>query len=215
MTIMTHEEACEDINEGSSNCDPDSLETDDDGQLVIYTGIYRWSDGTYHDEQEDRLARALDIASGGRRDRDIAALLPDLMMCNHDDELFRPDTCPACKATEDRGAAALTNIIKSKPNDSTPDRMFEAVGLPHTRIVRLRSFTHEEAMSISDLLNGAGSFDATDKALEAVRSRTSFDSNMSPNAHKHVSGVVCPLDVDCDAVRCQNARNKAVDEFKK
>jgi hypothetical protein len=30
----------------------DSIETDNDGQLVIYTGIYRWKDGSYHDKAE-------------------------------------------------------------------------------------------------------------------------------------------------------------------
>lgn len=32
---------------------PGEMETDNEGQLVIYTGIYRWSDGSYHDEQEE------------------------------------------------------------------------------------------------------------------------------------------------------------------
>lgn len=31
---------------------PDDLETDNEGQLIIHTGIYRWKDGSYHDEVE-------------------------------------------------------------------------------------------------------------------------------------------------------------------
>ena len=31
----------------------DDFETDNDGQIVIYTGIYRWSDGTFHNVSEN------------------------------------------------------------------------------------------------------------------------------------------------------------------
>jgi hypothetical protein len=31
---------------------PDDIETDNDGQLVIHTGIYRHSDGLYYEEAE-------------------------------------------------------------------------------------------------------------------------------------------------------------------
>jgi hypothetical protein len=29
------------------------LETDNDGQLLIHTGVYRWKDRTYHDRAEE------------------------------------------------------------------------------------------------------------------------------------------------------------------
>lgn len=32
----------------------DKVQTDNDGQLIIYTGIYCWKDGSYHTEQEPR-----------------------------------------------------------------------------------------------------------------------------------------------------------------
>jgi len=30
-----------------------SIDKDNEGQLVIYTGIYQWSDGTYHSSAEE------------------------------------------------------------------------------------------------------------------------------------------------------------------
>jgi hypothetical protein len=32
----------------------DEAETDNEGQLVIYTGVYRWADGSYHTEAESK-----------------------------------------------------------------------------------------------------------------------------------------------------------------
>jgi hypothetical protein len=31
---------------------PDDLEVDNEGQVIVYTGIYRWKDGSYHSEAE-------------------------------------------------------------------------------------------------------------------------------------------------------------------
>jgi hypothetical protein len=39
--------------EQSSGVAPCEMDTDNEGQLIIYTGIYRWKDGSYHDEAED------------------------------------------------------------------------------------------------------------------------------------------------------------------
>lgn len=39
--------------EGNLPHDADELEANEAGQLVIYTGIWRWADGTYHDQPEE------------------------------------------------------------------------------------------------------------------------------------------------------------------
>jgi hypothetical protein len=31
---------------------PQSLDTDNEGQLVVYTGVYLWKDETFHNEPE-------------------------------------------------------------------------------------------------------------------------------------------------------------------
>ena len=55
MTIsdpLKIEDVVDDIIDGASDCHPDNLDMDNDGQLIIYTGIYRHADGTYHYEPE-------------------------------------------------------------------------------------------------------------------------------------------------------------------
>jgi len=49
---MSIEDVMSDIMDGCCDNHPDDLKEDNDGQLVIYTGIYRWADGTYHEDQE-------------------------------------------------------------------------------------------------------------------------------------------------------------------
>lgn len=52
MENYTSEEASELIQEGTSDCSIDDLDTDVDGQVIVTTGIYRWKDGSYHNEAE-------------------------------------------------------------------------------------------------------------------------------------------------------------------
>jgi secreted PhoX family phosphatase len=52
MAKLDYQEVVDEINDSSWGS-PDNLETDNEGQLIIYTGIYRWKDGTYHEEAED------------------------------------------------------------------------------------------------------------------------------------------------------------------
>lgn len=46
---MTCREVIDTITE-NVDCHPDNLETDNEGQLVVHTGIYRHQDGSYHNE---------------------------------------------------------------------------------------------------------------------------------------------------------------------
>lgn len=41
------------LNELVAGAHPSEMERDNQGQLIIYTGIYQHSDGTLHDEAED------------------------------------------------------------------------------------------------------------------------------------------------------------------
>ena len=61
MATLTPEEVIEKIVERVSDSHPGDLETDLHGQLLVYTGIFRHSDGTYHNEEEDITLSPEDI----------------------------------------------------------------------------------------------------------------------------------------------------------
>lgn len=50
MKTYTEEEAVAEIIAGIDSTD--SCETDNTGQLIVYTGIFVWGDGTLHDQAE-------------------------------------------------------------------------------------------------------------------------------------------------------------------
>lgn len=54
MQTFTVLEVQEDIQDGALDVHPDAMKTDNEGQLIIYTGIWRWKDGSYHDEKEPK-----------------------------------------------------------------------------------------------------------------------------------------------------------------
>lgn len=49
MAIFTKEEVVAQL-----GCEPTECEVDNEGQFIIYTGIFLWNDGSYHDEPEDQ-----------------------------------------------------------------------------------------------------------------------------------------------------------------
>lgn len=51
--ILTKQEVIKNLVEQMRQCDPALEDTDEDGQLIIETGIYRWADGSYHSEPEE------------------------------------------------------------------------------------------------------------------------------------------------------------------
>ena len=54
MSEMTPEDVHEAILDGVSDCHPDNHSVDSDGEIVVHTGIYRWQDGSYHEEHETK-----------------------------------------------------------------------------------------------------------------------------------------------------------------
>jgi hypothetical protein len=52
VKTYSKQEVTDHIEKLVANTNPDYWSMDNDGQLIVYIGIYRWSTGTYHDEPE-------------------------------------------------------------------------------------------------------------------------------------------------------------------
>lgn len=50
--MITKAEYIRRVVDSLGDSDPD-FETDNEGQIIIYTGMYKWEDDTIHDEPED------------------------------------------------------------------------------------------------------------------------------------------------------------------
>lgn len=70
----------------------DSCERDNNGQLVFYTGVFEWKDGTFHDEEDPAFE------DGSFHEKDEEEEPPQGNAApkhNHFGETFNID-CPAC-----------------------------------------------------------------------------------------------------------------------
>lgn len=57
--MLTKTEAHDEIVDMVSDCNPDNWDVDNEGQIIIHTGIYRWSDGSYHDGEKDPTSNSI------------------------------------------------------------------------------------------------------------------------------------------------------------
>lgn len=53
MTKLTKSEILDQLRVLVSNIDPEDLDTDNDGQLIIYTDIYKHPDGSFSNEKSN------------------------------------------------------------------------------------------------------------------------------------------------------------------
>lgn len=52
MSKLKEENAYDKIATETIDKELDNYETDDNGQLILKTGVYRWADGSYHTQSE-------------------------------------------------------------------------------------------------------------------------------------------------------------------
>jgi len=58
--IYSREEVVHHLTRMIANNDPADLPTDIDGQLVIYTRLFRWNDGSFHDHADPSIDIAIE-----------------------------------------------------------------------------------------------------------------------------------------------------------